>query len=379
MEYDLINKYLENKRKTLLSYASSLYKVTEFDNNELWSNEIEFNKVFSEILDIYFAKYFFTDPIKLKKLNVNNLKDKEFKMTLSLAVLVDYFGEDYQKYTEIYKRNVLNLTTILYVVTNVDKTISFYNNGNVTNKEIIKKMNHLFNDITNDVNIAKNPFFLEMLANKIKEFEKKEIRFFESLKDSESYINFIKYDENIYYVDYVYEIRNLLNYPEVSVSNVYNKYNFKDEYLSLRYELLVISILKLYVNNCSIPKYMLPISSKYLSKASGKNLINSLFEKNSFKDNIIFSAYYSDFIKNEELFNSLIDLNYKLVLYLDQSESIMNYQSINEDFDYYITKEFTEKNPQFISYCDEKTINYKYVNDEVFSEDEIISMNMEKE
>lgn len=379
MGNDIINKYLKNKQKTLLSYAVVLYKVYEVDEVKLWKSEEEFEKIFSLLLKIYLYKYYMIDPVKLKQMNVKNMEENEFKLTLSLAVIMDYYKEDYEKLNKNYKKSLYNLTVMLYIVTNIDKKISFYKEDVINTKEIVEKLNDMFKDVLKDINTKKNPFFLEILANKIKEFEKKEIRFFESLKDSESYILFKKYDINVFYVDYFFELQSLMNYDSQRVINIYREDKFKEQYLPLIYDLTSITILKLYSNDCQIPRFIVPVTTNFIKTNNSRKLITKLFSQRYINNNIILCAYNSDYLKNRSVYNFLDNLGIELSLYIDNSEIIIDYKKLSKDIKYYIRKEFIELNPQFEEYAKDKDIQYKILEEEIFNEDQIIKENVVKE
>lgn len=380
MQNDLINKYLLNKQKTLLSYSKTLYKVYEIDDEKLWKTEDEFENLMNNILKIYINKYYLRDKKDLSNLNEKKLSDKDFKMTLALAVVADYFKDKYSDYKDKYKKSIYNLTLVLYIVTNADKEISFYNKYNVTTKNIVNLLNKLFSDVIGEAQIDKNPFIMEMLANKIKEAEQKEIRFFESIKDNESYISFLEYDKKSFYVDYTYDLHSLMKYDDIDVKYVYSKYKFKEQYMSVMYELSALTILKCFSNNCKVPNFLLPISSLYLKTKTSVDHLSKVFSNPYMKDKIMFSTYFTDYKNNYHEYQKLIKLGFKLVLFMDKSEIIVDYSNIKYDFIFYVTEEFIESNQKFLEFAQKGKVEYKVIKEiKKINEDELINICLKEE
>ncbi len=376
---ELIEKYLDNKHNTLCSYAETLFKVYEIQDEKLWNTEEEFRKLIRLILKIYIVKYYLRDKKELNSLNVNNLEEKDFKMTLSLSVVADYFGSKYEEVKNNYKKSIYNLTLIVYIVTNTDKEISFYGNKGVTIKNIIEKINELFKDVLKDVDIKKNPFVLEMLANKIRDAERKEIRFFESLKDTESFITFSKYSNNHYFADYNYNLKKLDNYSEVDIRHIYQKFKYKEVFMPIVYDLVCISILKAFSNNCYVPIIMVPITSKYLSNNTNINTINNIFSNIYIKKHINLSVHYSDYKKNVSKFETLKDLGFKLALFIDENEIITDYSNIKFDYKFYVKEKFIENNPKFLTFIEQGNVKYSIIQKiNYMSEDEFIHQNLKE-
>lgn len=380
MQNELINKYLVCKHSTLLSYAIALYKVYEVENENLWTNEKEFALLMSGILEVYIGKYYLRDKNDIKQLNIKNLSNKDFKMTLSLAVLSDYFGENFTENKKKYKKSLYNLTIILYIVTNADKDISFYNKYNVTTKNILALIDKLFGDVIGESEISKNTFVLEMLANKIKDSEKMELRFFESLKSSESYLEYIKYSDEIFYTDYICELGSLDKFDTSDVEFVYKKYNYREIYYNIVYDLVSITLLKAFSNNCIVPNILVPINSNYLRLSSNINNLKRIFSNPYMKEKIMFSAKYSDYVKKTEEFSKLKELDFKLFLFLDKNEIILDFKNIPKEYEYFVTKQFINKNSGFEEYAEKSKIKYTIINRRrKYNEDELIELCLKKE
>ncbi len=371
----LVDKYLEFKHKILVSYAETLYKVYEIKDEQLWSNEKELKIITDNILKIYINKYYLRNKDELNELNVTNMDEKDFRKSLSLAVIADYYGNRYLSLKDNYKKSIYNLTLIIYIVTNIDKDISFYNKG-VQIKTIVDRINELFGDVLENHHVSKNPFLLDVLANKIKEAERKELRFFEALKDSESYNTFLKYDNNVYYVNYNRDFNNLHKYDLNDIKKVYSKYKIKESLYKISYELTCMTLLKAFSNNCSIPQLLIPITSKYIALKSNILEINSIFENEFLKKYVSFSIPYSDYIANYDKFSVLIENGFNIVIYINEFNEISDYSKIKFNYKLYITSKFVINNPKFESFIEKSEKNYKIIDSDLthLNEDELINV-----
>ncbi len=380
MQNILIEKFLANKHKTLLLYALTLYKVYDIKDEKLWNDEDEFKKIISDILDIYIKKYYLRDKLDLEKLNVNNLNKKDFKMTLALAVISDYYKTEYENTKAKYKKAIYNLTLIVYIVTNVDKDISFYNKT-VNINSIVEKINELFGDVIGNNELEKNPFVLDILANNIKDSERKEIRFFESLKSVESYNTFIKYTDEAYFIDYQKNFINLLKFDNYDVKKIYEKHEYKEMFFPVSYELAAITILKLIANNCEVPIMLLPINEKYINLKDGLNKIKEIFSNPYIKKHIKFSIPYKDYKGNEVKFKILKDIGFDVAIFIDEYEVILDYSNIKYDYAMFITNKFLKNNPKFEEFNEKSKDKYQLVSDEriEMNEDELINVSLKEE
>ena len=381
MQNEIILTYLKFKKKTLLSYADILSKVFVVKDENLWKNDTEFNQIIEGILDIYLNKYYFRSKEELSEMNVNNMKEKEFKLTLSLAMISDYYKNDYKNIKEKYKKSIYNLTLIIYIITNIDKEITFYKHNSVTVKNIVNKINDLYGDIFETIDLSKNTFLSDILANKIKEVERKELRFFELLKGNDYYNEFIKYDEDTYFVHFSYELNKLETYKTIDTDYVYDKFKFEDKYLPISYELALITLLKSFVNDTSIPTLLLPITSKYLSKKKNIDFIKNMFSNPYLKEYIKFSITYDDYKDNYKDFDILNDLKYSIVLFLGDNEVILNYSRIKFDYILYVTEEFVLNNPRFNNFVKTGSVKYKVIDkvNKYILEDNLININIKEE
>ena len=381
MQNEIIHTYLKFKKKSLLSYADTLSKVFVVKEENLWKDDNEFNQIISGILDIYINKYYFRSKKELALMNTNNMKDKEFKLTLSLAMISDYYKDDYKNLKNKYKKSIYNLTLIVYIITNIDKEITFYKDNSVTIKNIVKKINKMYGDIFKNLDLSENTFLADILANKIKDVERKELRFFELLKGNDYYNEFIEYDKDIYFVHFSYELNKLETFKTIDTDYVYEKFKFEDKYLPISYELALITLLKSFVNDTVIPTLLLPVTSKYLSKKKNIEFIKKLFSNPYLKEYVQFSITYDDYKDNYKIFDVLSDLKFDIVLFLGDKEVILNYSRIKFDYILYVTEEFVLNNPRFNNFIETGNVKYKVIDkvNKYILEDNLININIKEE
>lgn len=381
MQNEIIHTYLKFKKKSLLSYADTLSKVFVVKDENLWKDDNEFNQIIGGILDIYINKYYFRSKKELALMNTNNMKDKEFKLTLSLAMISDYYKDDYKNLKNKYKKSIYNLTLIVYIITNIDKEITFYKDNSVTIKNIVKKINKMYGDIFKNLDLSENTFLADILANKIKDVERKELRFFELLKGNDYYNEFIEYDKDIYFVHFSYELNKLETFKTIDTDYVYEKFKFEDKYLPISYELALITLLKSFVNDTVIPTLLLPVTSKYLSKKKNIEFIKKLFSNPYLKEYVQFSITYDDYKDNYKIFDVLSDLKFDIVLFLGDKEVILNYSRIKFDYILYVTEEFVLNNPRFNNFIETGNVKYKVIDkvNKYILEDNLININIKEE
>lgn len=381
MQNELINTYLSFKKKTLLSYALTFYKTYDKEDNTLWKNEEEFTNILKGIINVYVNKYYLRTKKELNELNVENLKKEEFLMTLSLAIISDYFKDDYAKKIKEHKKNIYDLTVIIYIVTNIDKKITFYKKGSVAVKNIVNQIKDMFNEIFKKLDVTSNPFLIDVLANKVKDVERKEHRFFELIKGEDFYNDFSLYDKDTYYISFNYDLSSLTKFNKSDAKRVYERYNYKERYIPISYEQASITILKCFVNDIEVPGFILPVTTKYLTNKKNLEKLLATFSNPYIKEKVSFSLNYNDYKNNYKKIKPLRDHKFDIVLFLGDDEFILDYSYIKFDYKLFVTKAFVENNPRFNNFVETGKVNYKIIDsiEEYIKEDELISLYMNKE
>lgn len=360
MQNILIEKYLDFKRKSLISYSSVFYKLYPSQEESIWKSEKEFDEIMSSIIDTYLEKYYFREKKELQELNKNNYTKEEFKLAIALAIIADTYKNKYEELKQKYKKGLYNLTVIVYIITNIDKDINILMDS-VTLTPILEALRNYFKYINQEMIMDKNPFIIDILGNKIKDNTRLLKKFFSTIDSKEAYNLFTKYDEDFYFTKFIFDNGLLDKYKEVDVEKVYSKYKLEEEYYEISYELASLTILKEYSLNGAVKGLILPISANYLKDEKNINFISKNFSNPFIKNKIKFSVIYSEYQKNRDIFNTLRDMKFKLVLYMDKDEMILDYSNIKIDLSIYAKKKFIENNPKFLDFTNKADIECKVV------------------
>jgi hypothetical protein len=69
------------------------------------------------------------------------------------------------------------------------------------------------------------------------------------------------------------------------------------------------------------------------------------------------------------------------VLFLDETEYIMDYSYIKFDYKLYVTQKFVDNNPRFNNFVNAGNIDYETVSfkNDYITEDELINLNLKRE
>ncbi len=134
-------------------------------------------------------------------------------------------------------------------------------------------------------------------------------------------------------------------------------------------------MLKLFSNNCVVPAMLLPVSSSYLKTKSNLNNIVRIFSNPYLRDKIAFSTHFVDYKAHFEDYQKLDELGFKIVLFMDKTDIIVDYGNLKFDFEFYVTKEFLEHNPKFMDFAQKGEIKYDIIdNINKYNEDELINV-----
>ncbi len=375
---ELIETYLNFKREILLSYALTFYKSYDNESEKIWKTEEHFKKILTGIINIYVNKYYLRSKEELNTLNKNNIPQYEFDLSLVLAMIKDYYGNEYENIKKTHELGLYNLTIIIYIITKIDKEITFYKENSVTVKNIVNTIQEMFDEIFKNLDVSKNPFLIDVLANKVKDAERKELRYFELIKGTDFYNNFSKYEQDTYYVSFTYDLAKLDSFHKEDSKRIYERYKFEEKYLPISYEQLAITILKCFVNDTVVPKFLLPVTTDFLNKKANLTVISNIFSNPYIKDKVSFSFYYNDYKNNHKKANLLKEMGFNIVLFLDETEYIIDYSYIKFDYKLYVTQKFVDNNPRFNNFVNAGNINYEIISfkDNYITEDELINSNL---
>lgn len=372
MHNALINKYLSNKQKVLCEYASVLYKIYGPDADSLWQQEFEFQSIIKNVVKTYVEKYYLRSKDELEELNTSGYAANDFKLALALAVIADAYGDKYDNLKISKKKGLYNLTIIVYIITNIDRDVTFMD-AELSSNSIMQKLSEYFKSINQEKLVTKNPFVMNNLANRIKDNKRLEKKFFGSLDNKESFNTFAKYDKDSYFVKYNFDSNLFDKYRDIDVRRVYEKYDVDEDYFDVSYELASVTILKQFVLGHKVYDLILPVTSSYLENNQNIKLINDLFGNPFIKNKIKFSIYYSDYDKKRDKFNILREDGYKLGLFMDREQMILDYSNIKLDLEIYAKDKFIENNPKFKDFVINKDIAFHIVNRNIYkSENDLL-------
>lgn len=378
MQNTLIEKYLEFKRKSLISYSTAFYKLYPAKEDTIWKSEKEYESIIESVIDTYLEKYYFRERKELEKLNKNNYNEEEFKLALALAIIADTYKEKYEKLKNNYKKGLYNLTVIVYIIINIDKDINILTET-ISLSGILDIIREYFKHINQEMIMDKNPFIMDILGNRIKDNTRLLKKFFSTLESKEAYNQFARYDDEYYFAKFAYDNALLDKYKEIDIEKVYNKYKLEEEFYEVSYELASITILKEYSLHNKVYGLIIPITSSYLKDEKNINFINKTFNNPYIKSKIKFSVLYSEYNKNREIFNILRDMKFKLVLYMDKDEMILDYSNIKLDLSIYAKKKFIDNNPKFTEFVEKSNIECKIVDKNIYLTELELLKNCEEE
>ena len=340
MQNDLIEKYLNNKHKALLSYASVLYRVYPSVGDSLWKSEEEYHGIISNVLNTYMKKYYLRDADELNSFNQNGYSEGEFKLAYILAIVADTFKDEYENLKTEYKRGLYILTVILYIIINVDKDINIYTET-VTTNAILTKLESYFRTIYQEKIYENYPFLLENLANRVKDNLKIEKKFF--------------------------------SYKETDVNSVYKKFNIDNIYAGISYELVSVTILKEFLSGENVHTFLLPIKSKFLKEEDNIILLSRVFNNYFIRNKVKFCVFYSDYVKNQFIFNLLLNMKFNVVIFMDDDEVVFDFAKSKLTFDIFASNKFVDNNPKFMEYVDNNNLNFTIISRNAFVlEDKLI-------
>jgi hypothetical protein len=372
MQNDLIEKYLNNKHKALLSYASVLYRVYPSVGDSLWKSEEEYHGIISNVLNTYIKKYYLRDADELNSFNQNGYSEGEFKLAYILAIVADTFKDEYENLKTEYKRGLYILTVILYIIINVDKDVNIYTES-VTTNSILTKLEGYFRTIYQEKIYENYPFLLENLANRVKDNLKIEKKFFSLIQSKDMYNKFSKYSDDEYFVRFCFNNPELEKYKEVDVNSVYKKFNIDNIYAGISYELVSVTILKEFLSGDNVHTFLLPIKSKFLKEEDNIILLSRVFNNYFIRNKVKFCVFYSDYIKNQFIFNLLLNMKFNVVIFMDDDEVVFEFAKSKISFDIYASNKFVDNNPKFMEYVDNNNLNFTIISRNAFVlEDKLI-------
>lgn len=354
-----IDNYLNISKKNLNTILLSLENNIEFLDNELWNDTNEFNNIVSNVINIYYDKYYLytlNDYSKIDKyIKFNNKINKKIKNIL-LSIIDYYESIDNTIILNTKEGSILYLTILIYT------SLILYNkdfNLISTPKQIEKVVNNV---IDNFQSIRfKREKDLVKLINDIKDIIIKNNEYnniLNNMNNKESHNMFIKINEhdNLYKIIYEYDIKELNNFNELDINIVNNKMNISSILSGISYDLAYVTIFKLLKEG--INKTLLFKVKK--DDIIDKNIRDYMIKRNKIiNDNIKFLVDYEDIVDDYDFINTIKDYNIDLYIEVNKVIDTNNYNMFMDIKKIIVPEEFLSTNEKYIEIW--KDMNMEFI------------------
>ena len=338
MSLNVIDKYVEKKKKDLFEYARILEEIIRVEDNKLWKNKEEFKGFTKGVIEKYASVYYFENnlnrdnPIKYSNDNINNV----------LKAIIEYCKDNNS--LNILRDNK-NETFLLSVIICSACYLDFACNvidgdyGDTKNKFkylllYLKKTNVL--KVYNNDKVNINALF-EQIKKNIKEDEKAFLYY----KDENCINKYYLYTgEPMYYkYDFKYNIPVLTNYDEAIVKSVAK--NYETKFLSISYELLTVNILEELISNREMINYLVPVN-KILKK---KSSLLKIFNNNYIKEYVKLLVNINNEAEYNDLLNEAKHLGINIIYEYDEVDNV-SADIFTYDMEIIVKKEFIDNNEE---------------------------------
>ncbi len=338
MSLNVIDKYVEKKKKDLFEYAKILAEIICIDDNKLWKNKEEFKSLAKAVIEKYASIYYFENnanrdnPIKYSNDNINNV----------LKSIIEYYKtNNNMTVLRTNKNEVFLLSVIICTSCYLDFACNVVDGDFIDTKNkfkylllYLKKTNIL--KVYNNDKVTINELF-EQIKKNIKEDEKA----FGYFKDTDCMNKYYLYTgEPLYYkFDFKKTISGLEEYDSSLVLEVAKKYEAK--FLEISYELLTADILMELVSNRDMINYLVPINSILKKK---KNLLK-IFDNSYIKGYIKLLVNTKDEAEYNDLLNDARKMGIKIIYEYDEVDNV-NADIFTYDMEIIVRQEFIDNNKE---------------------------------
>lgn len=355
---DIIDKYIDISNNNLNIILKNLENNIEFNNNNLWTNEEEFNSLIKNVIDIYYKKYFLytkNDYSKIDKyIKFNNKINRKLKNIL--LSIIDYYEEkDIVYKIKEQEDSILYLTVLIYISINLyDKDFKLIDNP----KKIEKYINNIIDNFVN-IKFKRNKDLVSLIQN-IKDIIIKNNEFnnyINNISTRESHNYFIKVNnkDNLYKVIYEYEINGLNDYEERDINIVNNKINISDILNGISYDIAYLTSYKLLKSG--IDKVLLFKVKK--EELMNKEILNYMINRNKIvNSNIKFLIDYDDINGDYDLVNKIKDSNIDVYIELNKNFETNNYNMFMDLKNVIVSEEFLSLNDKYIEIWKDMNIDF---------------------
>ncbi len=273
MSLSVIDKYVNKKERDLLDYAKILETIITINDNKMWQKKSEFNTYAKEIISIYAKEYYFTNnthkdnPIEYSNDNINNV----------LKSIIKYFdSNDKKSMLRTWKNEIFLMSVIVCTAAYVDFATNIID-GNFNDTKAKFKYLLEYLKKTSILHISDNKYWVSDLFNLIKKNTSEDEKVFACIKSENYHNEYQQVADNIYKVEFVYEIPGLEVYEEKLRNKVLKSY--EDEITSIAYEILAFRILEDLISNKEMPTYLINARSNLKRGSTLKAFDNIYFKK----------------------------------------------------------------------------------------------------
>lgn len=354
-----IDNYLNISKKNLNTILLSLENNIEFLDNELWNDTNEFNNIITNVVNIYYDKYYLyvlNDYSKIDKyIKFNNKINRKIKNIL-LAIIDYYESIDNVVILNTKESSILYLTILIYT------SLILYNkdfNLISTPKQIEKVVNNIIDNFQS-IRFKREKDLVKLIED-IKDIiinNNKYNNLINSMNNKDSHNMFIKINEDneLYKILYEYDIKELNNYNELDINIVNNKMNISSILSGISYDLAYVTSFKLLKEG--IKKQLLFKVKK--DDIIDKNIRDYMIKRNKLiNDNIKFLVDYEDIKDDYDFINTIKDYNIDLYIEVNKVVDTNNYNMFMDIKKIIVPEEFLSTNEKYIEIW--KDMNMEFI------------------
>ncbi len=336
MQIELTNKFLNFKHRSLLSYADILSQNYFNQSTKLWETPQELYKLLDNLIQIYVSKFYIQDTQKKNK--------KDIEMSYALNTLKEYYQSSFEDKKSQDQKTIYILMNILYIINRIDKEITYFKQDSTLTENIIAKLRNLLKDEYIDLNLNENHFIINLLANKIKDNERIEKKFFDQILSKEIYIDYQKLKDNTYLIESDYNIPSLGSFNNIIIDNVYEQFGINNKIKELSLLLLYVSLLKMYSNDIQIPEIVMHIPRSFIESEKEFAGLMKIAQLDMISNHLTLMLNLSDYKKYNQDLKSII--NKPVAILIDEyNNDFINKEDVIyiKDTETKVIKELTEK------------------------------------
>lgn len=348
---DIINKYFEFKKTSLMDYSLVFLNSKSANKYLLEFINTYINTYYFHILDTYYEKlvYEYDDKVIIKE-----IKAKRLELLEETNKIEDEKERNKEQslINECYKYSFLSIIIDLNNFTYCNKLSEFRD----ALKIILIDNQHLIED---------DEEIIEKLSVLLKDNTNKERKFFVGLRNDTFTVNYYSYrysNEN-YLVKLHYNIQQLENnYTKLVLEKNYNNEKISLDKLIATANLVEIDLLNKMMRNKPIKHYFIECPLSQIEKREDFENIVKSFSNPRIKDNVVFIINYNDYTSNKTLFKNLSDYNFALLIDLSRTIVIEKRLAEIESYDifrYVIINGMKKEDHQLVE-------NYVMKNKEMF-------------